>query len=345
MINATSQKAQTYFFIVLFLLGSVLMFFVFSPFLNILILAIILSFSFSPLYEKIKSFLKYDWLTFSIIILFLIFFIILPLVFISWQIFQEAQTLYVQMAGDDTPYLAKTVSFIEDPIKNFIPNFSINLGEYIGGIFNWIISNIGVLISSTTQIFIDLILIIITLFFLLKNNKKLKKFLVDISPLEDKYDNLILDKLDIAINSIIKGSLLAAVAQGLMAGIGFWAFGIPSPTFWGAVAVVSSLIPGVGTAIVIVPSIIYLLLNSSFVAAFGLFVWGALIVGMIDNIMRPFLYKRGVSAHPLFIFFSILGGLIFFGPLGIVFGPIILSLYLTLLEIYQIFSREKRSYS
>ncbi|MBU4348200.1 AI-2E family transporter [Candidatus Parcubacteria bacterium] len=345
MINTSSQKAQTYFFIVLFLLGSILMFFVFSPFLNILILAIILSFSLSPFYEKIKSFLKYDWLAFSIIILFLIFFVILPLIFLSWQIFQEVQTLYIQMANNDTPYLEKTISFIEDPIKNFIPNFSINLSSYIGGIFNWIISNIGVLISSATQIFMDLVLIIITLFFLLKNNKKLKKMIIEFSPLEDKYDNLILDKLDMAINSIIKGSLLVAVIQGLLAGIGFWAFGIPSPTFWGAVTVVSSLVPGVGTAIVVVPAIIYLLLNSSFIAAFGLFIWGALIVGTIDQIMRPFLYKKGVSTHPLFILFSVLGGLVFFGPLGIIFGPIILSLYLTLLEIYQIFSKEKQSYS
>ena len=335
----TNPKVQIYFFAALLLAVSVLMFFVFSPFLSVLALAAILSLAFQPLYLKILRLFKFESLSSIVVIVLLAIFIVIPLALLSWQIFQEAQSLYVQISGANISYLNDLASFIEEPIRNYIPGFSIDLGMYTGKLFNWLIGNVGPVVSGTTQTLMNLFLVIIALFFFLKDGDKLKKVIVALSPLEDKYDNLIVAKMESTVNSVVKGTLLIAAIQGLIAGIGFLIFGVPSPTLWGTVGVVASLVPGIGTAIVIVPGIIYLFVNGSLWAAVGLAIWGSLMVGPVDQILRPFLYKNGVMAHPIFILFSVLGGLSLFGPLGIVFGPIILSLFLTLLDIYKCFHK------
>jgi len=336
-----NKKLQTYFFSFLLLTTTALMIWVFYPFLGVLALAAVFAVTFRPLFEKIKALLKIDWLSSLVVISLLAVFIIIPLILIGWQIFQEAQGLYLELASNKILYLDKVNTFIEGPLRTFVPNFSVDFGSYIEKMLSWFVGNMGPLVSGATQTFFDILLTVIALFFFLKDNEKIKKILIEISPLEDKYDNLIFDKLDSAVNSVMKGSLFIAIVQGIMAGIGFWAFGIPSPTFWGTMGVVASLVPGLGTTLVILPAVIYLLLSGSYLAALGLAIWGAVIVGSMDQVLRPIIFKRGVSAHPIFILFAVFGGLSLFGPLGLIFGPVILSFYLTLLEIYQIFSKTK----
>ncbi len=337
----TNQKLQTYFFGFLLLATTILMVLVFYPFLGVLALAIVLSITFQPLYNKIKIIFRIDWLSSLIVIALLAVFIILPLILIGWQIFQEAQGLYGEISTNKIMYLDKINTFIEQPIKELIPSFSVDFGAYIEKLLNWFVSNMGPLVSGATQTFFEILLTVIALFFFLKDNDKIRKNLLQVSPLDDKYDKLIIEKLEAAVDSVIKGSLFIAVVQGVMAGIGFWAFGIPSPTFWGMVGILASMVPGLGTTLVIFPAVVYLFLIGSYLPALGLALWGAIIVGSMDQILRPIIFKRGVSAHPIFILFAVFGGLSLFGPLGLIFGPVILSFYLTLLEIYREFSKAR----
>jgi predicted PurR-regulated permease PerM len=339
MTIMNNQKLQNYFFLFLLLSTTVLIFFVFYPFIGVLALAAILSLALQPVYEKIKTLFRVDWLSSLIVIILLAIFIFIPLTLLGWQIFQDAQSLYADAVTNKITYVDRANVFLEEPLQRLIPDFSINLNLYVQKLLNWFVGNIGPLVSSTTQILFDLLLVVIALFFFLKDNLKIKKLLLEISPLDDKYDNLILEKLDGAINSVIKGSLLIAVIQGVLAGFGFWIFGVPSPAFWGTVGVIAALVPGIGTSLVVLPAIAYLFVNGSYMAALGLFIWGTILVGSIDNVLRTIIYKRGVSAHPIFILFAVFGGLSMFGPLGLIFGPIILSFYLTLLEIYKIVSK------
>ena len=334
-----NQKLQNYFFLFLLLSTTILIFFVFYPFIGVLALAAILALALQPTYEKIKYLVKVEWLSSLIVIILLAIFIVIPLTLLGWQIFKDAQSLYTEAITNKIVYVDKVNTFLEGPLKRLIPDFSINLSLYVQKLLNWFVGNIGPLVSSTTQVLFDILLVIIALFFFLKDNIKIRKLLLEISPLEDKYDNLILEKLDGAVNSVIKGSLLIAAMQGVLAGIGFWIFGIPSPAFWGTVGVIAALVPGIGTSLVILPAIAYLFVNGSYLAAFGLFIWGTIMVGSLDNVLRTIIYKRGVSAHPIFILFAVFGGLSLFGPMGLIFGPIVLSFYLTLLEIYKVISK------
>jgi predicted PurR-regulated permease PerM len=315
----------------------VLLFFVLYPFIWVLALAGVLALIVKPLYYKLLRFLRFESLTSFIVIVILIVFIMLPLSFLGWQIFQEAQSMYFQVSSEKMPYLNEIAAAIEGPIRNYIPGFSINLPLYISNLFNWLVGNIGPIVSGTAQTLMNFLLVVISLFFFLKDGKKIRKMAVESSPLDDKYDNLIIEKLEATVNSVVRGTLLIAAVQGLIAGIGFWIFGSPNPALWGTIAAITSLIPGFGTGIVIVPVIIYLLVSGNILMAIGLSIWSALFVGSVDNLLRPFLYKKGVVTHPLFILFAVLGGLSFFGPIGLIFGPIVLSLFLTLLDIYKCF--------
>lgn len=336
-----NHKLQNYFFGALLSITTILIIWVFYPFLGVLALAGVLSVIFHPVFKKINEFFKIDWLSSFIVIVLMAIFIIIPLIFIGWQIFQEAQGLYLNFSDNSMSYINTVNSSIEQPLRNLIPNFSFDIGLYIEKILSWFVDNVGPLVSGAAQTFFNILLTIIALFFFLKDNDKIRKTLIEISPLEDKYDTLILEKLETAIDSVIKGSLLIAVVQGLMAGLGFWAFGVPSPTLWGTVGILASLVPGLGTTLVILPAVIYLFLSGNYLAALGLAIWGAIIVGSMDQILRPLLFKRGVSAHPIFILFAVFGGLTLFGPLGLIFGPVILTFYLTLLEIYRSATKSK----
>lgn len=334
-----NQKLQNYFFLFLLLSTTVLIFFVFYPFIGVLALAAILALALLPTYEKMKFIFRVDWLSSLVVITLLAVFIIIPLTLLGWQIFKDAQLLYTDAITNRIVYVDNINTFLEGPLQRIIPDFSIDLNIYVQKLLNWFVGNIGPLVSSTTQILFDLLLVSIALFFFLKDNSKIRKLLLEISPLDDRYDNLIIEKLDNAVNSVIKGSLLIAVIQGVLAGIGFWIFGVPSAAFWGTVGVIAALVPGIGTSIVILPAIAYLFVNGSYLAALGLFIWGTIMVGSIDNVLRTIIYKQGVSAHPIFILFAVFGGLSLFGPLGLIFGPIVLSFYLTLLEIYKTVSK------
>ena len=110
---------------------------------------------------------------------------------------------------------------------------------------------------------------------------------------------------------------------------------MPNPVLWGLVAALAALIPGIGTALILIPAIGYLFFTGSTGAAIGLLIWGVVAVGLIDNFLGPMLVNRGVKIHPFLILLSIFGGLSFFGPVGFVLGPLIIALVFALLEIYR----------
>ena len=171
----------------------------------------------------------------------------------------------------------------------------------------------------------------------------MRKKLITLSPLADKYDEEISSRIGLAINSVIRGTLVLAIIQGFLTGIGLLLFGVPSPAFWGSVAAVSALVPGVGTALISIPAVIYLLATGSQVAAIGLGIWAIVAVGLIDNLLYPKLVQRRMKIHSFFILLFVLGGLVFFGPMGFILGPVTLSLLAALLDVYT-FLVEKGGY-
>ena len=237
--------------------------------------------------------------------------ILVPAIFIGLALFKEATAFYNHISsgqiGNDG-FLNIAVKFFENKISIFIPEFSIDLGEYLKNFASWIVGHLDSFFSSFFKILIGLLLMIISLFYFLKDGERIVKRLIVFSPLADSYDEQIMKRVGLAINSIVRGSLIIALTKGFLTALGFAIFGIPNPILWGIVSAFTSFIPVVGSSIVIIPAILYLFVASSYAGAIGFAVWGVALVGLSDNLLSPILMKKGcISIRFLFCFLFLAG--------------------------------------
>lgn len=339
------QKSQIYFFFVFFAIVFVLAFLVFRPYFGILLLSTTFAVIFAPLHRIILDFmLKHiKWKEGEIarmiaaLLTLIIFIIILlgPLTFLGFQLVTEIRILYSNITTEESiEYLGGVLNYIENNLGIYIPDFSGNFSSYLQQTLQWLVKNVGSLFQGVGSLLLGIFLSLLAFYYLLKDGHKLKNFFIKISPLPDKDDKKILEKMKSAINSVIRGSLAVAIIQGFLTGLGFTIFGIPNPTLWGSFAVMAALIPTIGTTLVLIPGIVYLFLTGDLFSALGLLVWGMTAVGLVDNLLGPHLMKKGVPIHPFLILMSVLGGLNFLGPVGFLVGPLIISLLYALFDIY-----------
>lgn len=328
---------QTYFFVGLLLIATVLVFALFSPFLEVLVLSSIFGVVLTPLHRRISNKIggRNGLSAFIVVLLFAVV-VMTPAVFLTTQVFSESKGIYTQLTSESQiDYIQKLTASVEKPIQKFIPDFRVNIGEYAGMFADWITGHLSTILSSVINIVTGIVLIFISLYFFLKDGKKFKDILINLSPLKDKYDDEIFIKIKQTINSTVRGVLLVAVVQGVLSGIGMWVFGIPNATLWGSISAIASLVPGLGTAVVFIPAVLYMYIAGNVPFAIGLLLWGALIVGLVDNVLGPYLYSKGTEVHQLIMLFAVLGGLSVFGPIGFIFGPLIIGLFFALIDIYQ----------
>lgn len=344
------EKLQIYFFTALFLGILFLSFQIFLPFLVPLSIAATLAFLFHPLNERLAKLLggRRGLASFATLML-AVLIIIIPFVFIGTTIFREAVDFSAQLNNGGTERISASLSSMSAKISYYFPGYSFNLPEYLHSGFSWLSQNIGIVFAGIAKVTIGLLLnlfiFLIAFYYFLKDGQKLVRAIVALSPLPDKNDYEILAKLEGTVSSVVRGSLVVAVAQGILAWLGFTIFGVPNPALFGSFTAVAALIPGVGTAVVVTPAVIYLFVTGSTGQAIGLLVWGITAIGLIDNILGPALMRRGIKIHPFLILLSVVGGLIFFGPIGFLLGPVILSLLFAMIEIYKfLMDSEKKSF-
>lgn len=331
---------QNAFFVVLLIGVLVVTFFIFLPYLNALILAGVLAALFRPLFRLFLKGLKNESLAAILTLLIVLIVIISPLFFFGKQVVKETTDLYFSVVDGNRITPLDTVSrFIENGISSILPDYSgqidINLKQYAEVALTWIIEHFGNLFSKLAQFGLLIFVSLIAFYYFLKDGTRIKRTLIDLSPLANSYDEEIFNRLYLAVNSVIRGSLTIALIQGVLTGFGFWIFGVPSSALWGGIAMITALIPGIGTALVLIPGILYLFIIGSAGNALGLLIWGALAVGLIDNFLGPRLVSRRINIHELIILLSVLGGIALFGPIGFVMGPLVLSLLVALLDIYK----------
>jgi predicted PurR-regulated permease PerM len=173
-----------------------------------------------------------------------------------------------------------------------------------------------------------------TMFFFLTDGRAMVAKVMGYLPLDDADKERMLGKFVSVTRATLKGTVLIGAAQGVLSGLAFWVVGIEGSIFWGTVMVVLSIIPGVGGALVWVPAVIILIAMGEVWQGVGLAAFCALVVGSIDNLLRPALVGRDTQMHQLMIFFSTIGGLLAFGAMGFILGPILAALFLTVWEMF-----------
>ncbi|MEK7212128.1 MAG: AI-2E family transporter [Patescibacteria group bacterium] len=328
----TEDKGEVHFFLGVLALILLLNFFVFLPYLSAILIAAVFAIIFRPLYEQfLKITFGGEGVAALLTILTVLFIVLAPLMFFSIQIFQEASNLYFRLTDTGT---TQSLRVLEQYFSKYMPGISLNFGEYLKYALTWLLENLGVVFSSLAQVFLTVFLGMVGMYYLLKDGPRFWDKIVSLIPLEERYAQMIANRLETTVNAVIKGSLMTAVIQGIVAGMGFWIFGVPNPAFWGSFTVLAALVPAVGTSLVVGPAIIYLFLVNQAGAGFGLLIWGMVAVGLIDNFLSPQFMRRGIKIHPFLILLSVLGGITFLGPIGFLAGPLSLSLLFALLDIY-----------
>jgi predicted PurR-regulated permease PerM len=314
---------------------SLLLFYVFAPFMQVLALAAV----FAVLLQA-----PFEWLTMKlfgskttaavlVVVLLLIFFIV-PIFLLGIEIFREAQGLYAGVQGNGAQYLGGVQALIQDPIQRVLPGFTFDINTYVGGAFTFISGNLASLVYQTFFVVFETVLMLLAFFFFLRDGEDSFGHVKSMSPFGKDVTADILANLRQTVQSVVKGTILIALMRWVFVGVGFFIFGIPNAIFWGSIGGVIGAIPGVGTLVVFLPAIVYLFVKGSVLSAIGLTVFTVIALVLLDNVLTPYFFQKGLEAPQIFVLFSILGGILFFGPLGFIFGPLVLSVFLSVFNVY-----------
>lgn len=313
-----------------------------TPFVSALALSAIIVTICYPLYERIllrapKQNKSAAALATTLLVLLIVVF---PLFFIASTLVNEALAIYNEV-GTDTSEVLQSLAGAEEKLAQFIPGFELNVAEYIKQASAWLAGNVGAIFAGTASTVFLFFIALIGSFYLFRDGKEFTKKLVVISPLPDTEDELILHRMAIAVRSVATGTVLVALIQGSLAALGLAIAGFDKFMLLGTIAALGALIPGVGTSIVLIPSIIVLFVTGNYIMGVFLLVWAVLAVGLIDNLLGPYLMSRGNPLHPFVVLLAVLGGIAFFGPIGFIVGPVVVSLFVVLLELYTIHISEQ----
>lgn len=210
-------------------------------------------------------------------------------------------------------------------------------------ITGYLLENIGGAVGGVTSVLVTGLLVTIFLYFLLRYGTDWVARLAVLSPLDPDATARLVRTIKDSVVANVNGVLAVAAAQGLLLGLAFWLLGLRSPVLWGALGGVASIIPIVGSPLIWVPVVIAFLVMGSYWKALILCLWGALIVGSADNVLRPLVVGARAKQHPVLIALAVVGGTYAFGVLGILLGPLVVSLVVALVEELQMLVLARRS--
>lgn len=209
------------------------------------------------------------------------------------------------------------------------------IGEAAGGAGQFLFDSIRNVTRGTFSVFLNLFVFLYAMFFFLMRGPELLDSALRYLPLAGADRDMLIERGLTVTKATLKSILIIGLLQGVLVALAFWVLGIEGAAFWGVMVLILSAIPGLGSAIIWVPAAVYLFVVDQIWAGVALTVWGALVVGLVDNILRPRLVGEETKIPDLLVLLSILGGIAGFGVVGIVIGPILAAVFLTVLEIYR----------
>ena len=343
------ENFEGYFLILCVAVISFFTYLIFKPFISVIVFAMVISAVLYPVYKKLKkklwnksglsSFFMCLLVVLVIVIPFFYFVVVLKNKSVGVYYFVDSQindgafqgSVIKEKFGVWEQYFKTALPVFKDYTID-IPKTLITITSYLN---EYVIASTTELIKGTTKIISSFLFFLLTLFYMFKDGDRFAKFIMRLTPLSNKYDRKLFKRFKEVSMSSVVSTLLVAIAQGFICGIGLLIVGLPA-FFGGVMAGVFSLVPLLGTTLVWLPVALYLFIIGKYFSGIFLILYGVFVIGLADNLLRPLLMKGKTEIHPLLILFSVLGGISLFGFTGIIFGPLVLSLLITFLHIYEL---------
>lgn len=341
------QRAVFFFFLTLFCISIFLVGKVIAPFFASLLLGIVIAGIFRPVFKKLDGFMPAR--VASVLTCLAVFFIVfIPVVFLVGILSREALGLY--NLAKDAVFSNTLINLLEstrvlERINEFLTRANIHtqvswrelvdplteVGKNLG--FS-LFQQAKFLTSNLLTLVFYFFLMLIVVFYMFMDGERFMQYLNDLSPLKEEHNRKLFEKFNDMSGAVLIGNGLGGLIQGVLGGALFWFLGLNSPFLWGVVMGFLAFLPIVGIGVVMLPVALFFLLKGSLgkclfiVGIYAVLSWG------IEYIFKPKLVGDRVSMHPLIVFFAIIGGLKIYGILGIIYGPLIATLFLTLSDIY-----------
>ena len=326
-----------------------LVFAILGPFLRSLAWAIIIGLATFPLYRRLRSRLGHRPLLSAAVMtpaVMLVF--VLPVVILILMMTQEVTEIY-QLLGQEVTD-AGPISFTQlqdlplvrelaEQLQPYMEKFGLNFREAVqmgtGKVKGFLLEHSTAMVRNSLAFTVKVVLMVMALFYIYKDGEVLLERFWSVVSIPDESRTMVAGTVKRVLSAVIYGVFLTCLVQGILAGIGYWLFGLPSALLFGALTAVAALIPFVGTALIWVPAVGYLLLEGEVSRGLFLFLWCFALVVPADNLIRPFFISGRSQLSLLVVALGLLGGLAAFGFVGIVIGPLVLSLFSAFLDLYR----------
>lgn len=322
------------------------------PFLGAVLWAVFIALVFEPLHARVRAQVGERPTVAALLTLTLIVaIVILPLVLVGIAVVQEAAVAVQQVRTGEinfTTYLQQLLDALPQWARAILDRVGItNLGALqrqltglLAGSGQFITSHLLGLGQDTLNIAVALAVMLYLLFFLLRDGQALTKSISRAIPLERSHTEQLLGQFVTVVRATVKGNIAIALVQGVLGGVAFAVLGLPGALLWGTLMALLSLLPAVGASLVWAPVAGWLLFSGQTGPAIGLAAWGVGVIGLVDNLLRPFLVGKDTQMPDYLILLSTLGGIAVFGLNGFVLGPVITAMFLT---AWQLFVQQRRA--
>lgn len=326
----------------LFVLLLVLAALIVRPFFGAIFLGGLLAYVFYPLHAFLTKKLKKPTISALLVCLLVLALLVVPAVFFVKTLVQESYVIYLVIrqrvatgifTGCELPFCQTLQEFGKNPEIQF------QVQEAMRAVTNWIIQKGSTFLLSLPRILLNVFVLFFLLFYGLVQGKTIIEKVSHYLQVHPRHYQNVVGRLREIVHGLVYGYLLIALLQGALGAFGFFLFGVPSPLFWGVVMSILALLPFLGTGFIWIPASAFLILqglfqgeNSLLFKGFGLLAYSFIFVGSIDNILKPKLIGEKAKVHPALILLGVFGGVLLFGPLGVLLGPLLLSLTAVVLE-------------
>ncbi|MCU4924494.1 AI-2E family transporter [Halobacteria archaeon AArc-dxtr1] len=300
------------------------------PFLQYVLLAVLLAYVLAPLQRRLEERVSSTIAALSLVSLAVVA-VVVPIVAVIAAVADDAARL-----AEDLDPEAVGIADFEEQLEAEL-GIDVNLAEHAATagqeVGTAVFEQSAAWFSAATHALIGLGLALFLLYYLLKAGDSLYAWLRDVTPLPADVQDDLYGQVDEVTRAVLLGHVLIAIIEGAIAGIGLFVTGIPNAAFWTAIMIVLSLIPLIGAFVVWGPAVLYLLVTGEPLLAVGLFVYSAIVVGISDDYLRPIVVDRYADLSPAVIIIGVLGGIYAFGIMGLFFGPVIVGAFVAIVEV------------